>query len=47
MSKYQTIAGFFEERSPIDVERFVEINLDISQQVHAFLKEKGWWTLLI
>lgn len=42
MSKYQTIAGFFEKKSPADVEKFVEKNLDISQQVYAFLKKKNW-----
>ncbi|MCO6493373.1 MAG: helix-turn-helix transcriptional regulator [Phaeodactylibacter sp.] len=42
MSNYKTIAGFFEERGPEDIERFVDKNLDISQQVYAMLEEKGW-----
>ncbi len=40
--KYKDIASFFAERGPEDVERFVDKNLDISQQVYALLKEKGW-----
>lgn len=42
MSEYQEITNFFEQRGPEDVERFVDINLDISQQVFALLEEKGW-----
>ncbi len=42
MKKYKNIAGFFEERGPEDIERFVDKNLDISQQVFALLKAKGW-----
>lgn len=42
MSNYKTIAGFFEERGPEDIERFVDKNLDISQQIYALLEEKGW-----
>ena len=33
---------FFEERSPEDVERFVEKNFDISVQVAALLDKRGW-----
>jgi transcriptional regulator with XRE-family HTH domain len=39
--KYQTGASFFEERSPEDVERFVEKNFDISEQVTHLLERKG------
>ena len=42
MSTYKNIASFFEEKGPEDVERFVDKNLDISQQVYALLEEKGW-----
>ncbi|HMQ59472.1 MAG TPA: helix-turn-helix transcriptional regulator [Flavilitoribacter sp.] len=42
MSEYQEITNFFEERGPEDIERFVDKNLDISQQVFALLDEKGW-----
>lgn len=42
MRKYKDIAGFFAEGGPKDIERFVDKNLDISQQVYALLKEKGW-----
>lgn len=42
MRKYQNIAQFFEEHTPEDIERFVEKNLDISDRVHAYLKERGW-----
>jgi len=42
MSEYQAITNFFEERGPEDIERFVDKNLDISQQVFAILEKKGW-----
>lgn len=42
MKKYQTVASFFAQKGPADIERFVDKNLDISQQVYALLKEKGW-----
>ncbi len=42
MSEYQEITNFFEGKGPEDVERFVDKNLDISQQVFAILEEKGW-----
>ena len=42
MSEYQEITNFFEERGPEDIEKFVDKNLDISQQVFALLDEKGW-----
>lgn len=42
MSNYKTISEFFNTRGPEDVERFVDKNLDISQQVYAILKTKGW-----
>lgn len=40
--KYKTGAAFFEERSPEDVERFVDKNLEISAQVSHLLEERGW-----
>lgn len=42
MSKYKNVADFFAQRGPEDIERFIDKNLDISQQVYALLKEKGW-----
>jgi transcriptional regulator with XRE-family HTH domain len=42
MSTYKDITSFFNERGPEDVERFVDKNLDISQQVYALLQERGW-----
>ena len=42
MKEYKSIASFFEEKGPEDIERFVDKNLDISQQVYALLKAKGW-----
>lgn len=41
MSTYNSITNFFETRGPEDVERFVDKNLDISQQVYALIKSKG------
>lgn len=42
MNTYKDITSFFNERGPEDVERFVDKNLDISQQVYALLEELGW-----
>lgn len=42
MNEYQAITNFFEQRGPEDIERFVDKNLDISQQVFAILEKKGW-----
>ncbi len=42
MRKYQDIRRFFEERGPEDIERFVDKNLDICEQVYALLRERGW-----
>lgn len=42
MSKYKNVTSFFETRGPEDIERFVDKNLDISQQVYALIKDKGW-----
>ncbi len=42
MRKYQDISRFFEERGPEDIERFVDKNLDICEQVYALLRERGW-----
>jgi ribosome-binding protein aMBF1 (putative translation factor) len=42
MKKYETIDAFFLNRGPEDIQRFVNKNLDISQQVYALLEEKGW-----
>jgi transcriptional regulator with XRE-family HTH domain len=42
MSNYKTITDFFNTRGPADVERFVDKNLDISQQVYALLADLGW-----
>ena len=42
MKEYRDSASFFAERGPEDIERFVDKNFDISQQVYALLKEKGW-----
>jgi len=40
--KYSTGGSFFQERSPEDVERFVEKNFDISEQVSHLLEQRGW-----
>lgn len=42
MSGYQEISNFFEEKGPEDIKKFVDKNLDITQQVFAILDEKGW-----
>lgn len=42
MNKYQNIESFFQTKGPEDIERFVDKNLDISQQVNTILNDKGW-----
>lgn len=41
-NKYQNITDFFETSGSEDIERFVDKNLDISTQVYALLKKRGW-----
>ncbi|GJM32390.1 MAG: hypothetical protein DHS20C18_13910 [Saprospiraceae bacterium] len=42
MTDYQEITSFFEERGPEDIERFIDKNLDISQQIYALLADRNW-----
>ena len=42
MSTFKNINQFFAVRAPEDVERFVNKNLDISQQVYALIRKRGW-----
>lgn len=42
MPGYKNIDNFFDEKGPEDIERFVDKNVDISQQVFSILKAKGW-----
>lgn len=42
MKKYTSVTQFFEEKSPEDVQRFVDKNLDITHQVMILLEQKGW-----
>ena len=42
MNKSSDLKAFFETKGPEDIERFVQKNLDISQQVYTYLEEKGW-----
>ncbi len=42
MKKYKSVEDFFNTKGPEDAERFIDKNLDISQQVYALIKEKGW-----
>ena len=42
MNKSSDLKVFFETKGPEDIERFVQKNLDISQQVYTYLEEKGW-----
>ncbi len=39
---YENIASFFEQPSSPDIERYIDINLDISEQVMEHLEKKGW-----
>jgi ribosome-binding protein aMBF1 (putative translation factor) len=38
----ENITSFFEQPSSSDIERYVDINLDISEQVMEHLEKKGW-----
>lgn len=38
----ENVASYFEKPSSPDVERFIDINLDISEQVMEYLGKKGW-----
>ena len=38
----ENITSFFEQPSSPDIERYVDINLDISEQVMEYLEKKGW-----
>jgi transcriptional regulator with XRE-family HTH domain len=38
----EDVASFFEQPSSPDIERYVDINLDISEQVMHYLENKGW-----
>ena len=38
----ENVALFFEEPSSPDIERYIDINLDISEQVMEHLEKKGW-----
>ena len=38
----QNLKGFFEQKNPKDIEYFVELNLDISDQISEYLNEKSW-----
>jgi len=42
MKKYKSVTDFFNTKGPEDVERFVDKNLDISQQIYALIETKGW-----
>ncbi|HMS69431.1 MAG TPA: helix-turn-helix transcriptional regulator [Saprospiraceae bacterium] len=36
------VASFFEEPSSPEIERYIDLNLDISEQVIHLLDKKGW-----
>lgn len=40
--KYTDAVSFFEEQGQPDIERFVDINLAITEQVYTILEKKGW-----
>lgn len=42
MSEYKTVSRFFSRKGPEDIERFVDKNLDITEEVYALLKQKNW-----
>ncbi len=42
MAKFNSVKAFFETEIPKDIARFIDKNLDISQQVYHSLKQKNW-----
>ena len=42
MNTYPDIPSFFAEQGPEHIERFVSLNLDLSQRIYALLQNHGW-----
>lgn len=42
MKKYKSVTDFFNAKGPEHIERFIDKNLDVSQQVYALIEAKGW-----
>lgn len=42
MKKYKTGSEFFKRQTPPETTVFVKKNLAITEQVYAYLEEKGW-----
>lgn len=42
MKTYPDIPSFFAEQGPEHIERFVSLNLDISNRICLLLEERGW-----
>lgn len=42
MNTYPDIPSFFAEQGPEPIERFVSLNLDLSQRIYTLLQERSW-----
>ena len=42
MNTYPDIPSFFAEQGPEHIERFVSLNLNLSQRIYALLQNHGW-----
>lgn len=42
MKEYNIIDAFFEDNQYKDEQQFINKNLDITEQIYAYLAEKGW-----
>lgn len=42
MKTYPDIPSFFAEQVPEHIERFVNLNLDLSNRICLLLEERGW-----
>ena len=42
MNVYPDIPSFFAEQGPAHIERFVSLNLDLSQRIYDLLQEGEW-----
>lgn len=41
MSKYKNVEAFFSDKGSEDIERFIDKNLDITEQIYELMKARG------
>lgn len=42
MKKNSILSDFLQENRQLDIQCYINKNLDITEQIYAYLKEKGW-----